>query len=104
MAIVRKKIDVSEPLTQEEVEMLRKAAAMPAVFDEDSPELTDDQLKEFRRVSEANREDRVKPTVAIRLSPQAYKKAKSLGKGYTSVLARILEAALSNNDTIRQYL
>lgn len=104
MAIVRKEIDISKPLTQEEIEMLHRAETMPVTFDEDSPELTDEQLKEFRRVSEINRENRVKPTVAVRLSPQAYRKAKSLGKGYTSVLARILEAALSNNDTIKQFL
>ena len=104
MAIVRKEIDITKPATPEQIEMLKKAAAMPIVFDEDCPELTEEQLKDFRRVSDTRREERTKPTVAIRLSPQAYRKAKSLGKGYTSVLARILEAALSNNDTIRQFL
>ena len=77
---------------------------MPIVFDEDSPELTREELKEFRRVSDENRLERNKQTVTLRLSPQALKKARSLGKGYTSVLSRILEGALSDNDVIRHYL
>ena len=45
-----------------------------------------------------------KQTVAIRLSPQALTKAKSLGKGYTTILSRILETALADNEIIKQYL
>ena len=66
--------------------------------------ITEEELKDFRRVSEENRLERNKQTVTLRLSPQALKKAKSLGKGYTSVLSRILESTLSDNDMIRQYL
>jgi hypothetical protein len=39
-----------------------------------------------------------------RLSPEALKKAKMLGKGYTSVLSRILEEALDSPETIRHNL
>ena len=84
--------------------MLEQAKTLPITFDDDSPELTEEELKDFRRVSEENRLERNKQTVTLRLSPQALKKAKSLGKGYTSVLSRILESALSDNDMIRQYL
>lgn len=42
--------------------------------------------------------------VAIRLSPQALTKAKSLGKDYTTILSRILETALADNEIIKQYL
>lgn len=48
------------------------------------------------RVSENNRAERRKQTVTLRLSPQALRTAKSLGKGYTSVLSRILENALAD--------
>ena len=49
-------------------------------------------------------EERRKKTVSIRLSSQALKKARSLGKGYTSILSRILEDALNDNETIKKYL
>jgi hypothetical protein len=39
-----------------------------------------------------------------RLSPEALKKAKMLGKGYTSVLSRILEEALDSPEKIRHNL
>ena len=102
--IVRKEIELNAPLTEKQKKMLKKAAEMPVTIDADSPELSEEQLKEFRRISDINREERRKQTVTIRLSPQALKKAKQLGKGYTSVLSRILENALNDNDLIRKCL
>ena len=102
--VIRTTLEERGSITPEEVEMLERASKVPIVLDEDSPELTEDDLKGFRRVSEENRQNRNKQTVTLRLSPQALRKAKSLGKGYTSVLSRILEGALSDNDVIRHYL
>lgn len=102
--IVRKTIDTSEGLSMEQIKMLTKMENSPVEFDEDCPELTDEELKQFRRVSAENRVDRNKQTVTLRLSPQALRKARSLGKGYTSVLSRILEEALKDNETIRKNL
>ncbi|MBR5755362.1 MAG: BrnA antitoxin family protein [Erysipelotrichaceae bacterium] len=104
MAVTKKKINLNTPLTDEQKKILEKAASMPAVFDDDSPELTEEQLKEFRRISDINRQERRKQTVTIRLSPQALKKAKSLGKGYTSILSRILENAWNDTELIRKSL
>ncbi|MCD8249133.1 MAG: BrnA antitoxin family protein [Lachnospiraceae bacterium] len=91
-------------LTEEQENMLREAEKLPIVFDEDSPELTDEELAQFYRISEKRREDRKKQPVTLRLSPQALNTAKSLGKGYTSVLSRILESALKDKDVIQKYL
>lgn len=102
--VIKTTLEERGSITQEEIEMLERAKNLPIVFDEDSPELTEEDLKGFRRVSEENRLERNKQTVTLRLSPQALRKAKSLGKGYTSVLSRILEGALSDNDVIRHYL
>lgn len=96
--------DVKRGLTPQEKEMLEKLKDRPIEFDEDSPELTAEQLAQFKRVSEERRADRRKQTVTLRLSPQALNKARSLGKGYTSVLSRILENALSDNEFIKRYL
>lgn len=102
--VIKTTLEERGSITQEEIEMLERAKNLPIVFDEDSPELTEEDLKGFRHVSEENRLERNKQTVTLRLSPQALRKAKSLGKGYTSVLSRILEGALSDNDVIRHYL
>lgn len=102
--IVRKDIDISKPLTKEEIASLQDFINTPPVPDEDCPFLSEEELKKFHRVSERNREERKKPSVTIRISPKAYDIAKSLGKGYTSVLARMLESDLSDKKRIQQFL
>lgn len=102
--LVRTTLDKLEPLSAEEIAMLKTAAAKPSVFDEDCPELSEAELAEFRRVGEENRRARNKQTVTIRLSPQALKKARALGKGYTSVLGRMLEKALNDAEMIKECL
>lgn len=102
--LINDNADVKRSLSEEEKEMLEALSSRPAVPDEECPELTDEQLSQFVKISEKNREERRKQTVTLRLSPQALRKAQSLGKGYTSVLSRILEHALSDNETIKHYL
>ena len=48
---LRKEIDLSKELTQEEREKLMKAASFLLVFDEDCPDLTEEQLKQFKHPS-----------------------------------------------------
>lgn len=102
--IVRHTGDVNRKLTAEEKLSLEALKNKPVEFDEDCPELTDEQLKQFRRISDERQEERRKQSVTLRLSPQALRTAKSLGKGYTSVLSRILESALADSETIKHYL
>lgn len=102
--MVRKEIDFNNSLTASQVEMLEALKNRDVEPDEDCPELSAEQLSQFKRVSEIKREGRRKQTVTLRLSPSALNKAKSLGKGYTAVLSRILENALDNPDIIRRNL
>ena len=67
-------------------------------------EFSKNEIEQFRQIADARSAERRKQTVCIRLSPQALQKAKSLGKGYTSILARILESALEDNEMIRKNL
>lgn len=101
---IRKKIDLNKPLTAKQKQMLEALKTRPVQPDEDCPELTAEQLSQLVRVSEMRHDERRKQTVTLRLSPQALKKAKSLGKGYTSVLSRILESALTDIEFIKHYL
>lgn len=102
--IVKKSINVSQPLTEEQKKMLEALKERPVEFDNDCPELTEEELAQFQSISEMRRVERRKKTVTLRLSPQALQKAQSLGKGYTSILSRILENALNDNETIKHYL
>ena len=101
---MRKEIDISKKATPEQLKMLADAAKLPFPKDAEYPEFSEEDLKQFKKISEVRRTERQKQTVTLRLSPQALKKARSLGNGYTSILSRILENALDNPDTIRRYL
>ncbi len=52
--IVRKVINIYEPLTEEqkaEIEALKNMRDEDIVFDEDCPKLTEEQLRKFKRVN-----------------------------------------------------
>ena len=101
---IRKEIDPKAPLTDFQRQMLDALKDRPVQPDEDCPELTAEQLAQMIRVSEQRREERKKQTVTLRLSPKALQTAKSLGKGYTSILSRILENALTDAEFIKHFL
>lgn len=102
--IIRKEIDLNKPLTPKQKKMLETLKSKPAQPDEDCPELTAEQISQMMKLAETRRDERRKQTVTLRLSPQALQTAKSLGKGYTSVLSRILESALTDVELIKHYL
>ena len=107
MAIIKKNIDVEEALTNEQMKMLSDAEKLPYSFDEDNPPLTKEELSQFKRVSQMIKDERQnhrKQNVTLRLSPRTINKAKSLGKGYTSILSRIIEKALDNPELTAQLI
>ena len=59
MAIVTYILRKGQPLTEEELAELRALKNRPIVFDEDCPELTDEQPKKFKRVNPRRKEKAV---------------------------------------------
>lgn len=104
MATKKYTLTSDHKLTEKQVEMIKEAAKRPVIPDEDSPELTDEQLASFRRVHEDRQADRRRQNVTLRLTPQAIKKAKALGKGYTGILSRIVESTLDDPVALSKYL
>ena len=104
MAIKQYTLTEEQRLTKQQIKMIQEAAKRPPVYDEDNPELTDEQLASFRRVHQQKQNERRKQNVTLRLSPQTIRKAKSLGKGYTGVLSRIVESTLNDPSALSKYL
>ena len=86
-------------LTAEEKQELENAEKKEPVFDDESPLLMKEQLMQFKRI---NRENRTKPTISLRISPETLKKAKQYGKGYTGLLSRLLDIAIDDEDLVRK--
>ena len=91
--------ELMAPLTDEEKRELEEAEKRIPVYDADSPEMTASQLQQFKRMYS---EDRTKVTVSIRLSRNTYEKARTYGKGYTTFLSRLLDAAINDENLIRE--
>ncbi len=102
--LIEKDVDVSKKPTKEQIAMLHAAAQKEVVYDADSPELSDEELMQFRRISEAFNKGEQKKTVTLRISAQSLQKAKLLGRGYTSILAKVLEHALQSPETLEKSL
>jgi len=83
---------------------IQEAKNHPIVFDADSPEYSLAELKQMHAAAIKKRSEQNKEVVAIRLSPATIKKAKSLGKGYTSFLGRLIENAIKDKDLVAQSL
>ena len=98
------KVEKLGDITEKQLMEIENAKRHDIVFDEDLPEITEEMMEQFRRVAKEKREERQKQVLTLRVSAETMKKAKSLGKGYTGILSRILEYALNDPEIIRRCL
>ena len=91
MAIIKSQLKIGQKIPKKAIETARKAAEGPITFTEDAPESTPETLKEFARARSERRKKESKQVVAVRLEPEVVDRYKSLGKGYTSVMADVLD-------------
>ena len=104
MIIKKTYADVIAPLTDEERAELEALKDIEPEPDEDSPAYSLEELREMKKITEERRAERNKQAVTLRLSPDAIRKARALGKGYTSILSRIIETTLNDPETLRKHL
>ena len=102
--IVRTVIRTGQQPTEAQIREIENAAALPAVPDEDAPELTLEQYAEMAEIARNRRSQRVKPVVALRVSPETLEKAKATGKGYTGFLSRLLDNAINDPQMVAKSL
>jgi len=80
---------------------INDVAKLPIVFDKDSPEYSPEQLaflySESKRLSK-------KQTVGIRLNQKTIEQYKNLGKGYTGIMAAVLDYAINHPNILKEAL
>ena len=89
-------------LSKAEMQMLARAKTMPIVYDEESPKLSKNELAQFKHYSEINHKKRIKETISLRVSNATKEKLKSLGKGYTGVISRLIDYAFDNPSLLKK--
>jgi uncharacterized protein (DUF4415 family) len=87
--------------TNEQLERIDRAAGMAITPDEDSPAYSSEQLAFL--CAEARKRN-VKQTVGLRLSKRTIEQYKALGKGYTGVMAAVLEYSIAHPEILKKAL
>ena len=87
--------------TLEQLKRIEEAAKFPAVADADSPVYTAEQLAHL--YGESKKLSR-KQTVGIRLNQKTIEQYRNLGKGYTGIMAAVLDYAIRNPEILKKAL
>jgi len=85
-------------------EQEREARKAPKVYDPDCPPSTPEALVEFAAMARELRKNRKNPSpvVALRVKPDTLLKYKALGKGYTGIMADVLNYVAENPELLNK--
>ena len=100
MGITKSTVKVGQKPTKEQLKQIREIAKRPIHYTEDCPESTPEALAEFARLARARRKRKVKPMVALRVESEALEKYKTLGSGYTGIMADVLNYVANNPEIL----
>ena len=64
--------------------------------------VTEEQMKELKDIAQQRREETKKTLVSLRLTNKTLTKARSLGKGYTAILSRLLDLAIEDPEMLKK--
>jgi len=93
MAIVTREVKIGQKPTEEQLKRINAAASKPITFDTDSPELTSDQLAEFRPANPEYYRPR-KEQISIKLDSDVLAAFRATGRGYQTKINKILRDAV----------
>jgi uncharacterized protein (DUF4415 family) len=95
-------VKVGQKPTKEQIREILAAAKLPIHYTPDCPESTPEALAEFAAKARELRQNmkKTKPAVTLRITPSCLAKYKALGKGYTGVMADVLDYAADNPEIL----
>jgi uncharacterized protein (DUF4415 family) len=98
---ITNKLKSGEKPSKEQLKRIKDAAKIPIVPNEDSPVYSSEQLAYL--YSESKKFNK-KQTVGIRLNPKTIEQYKALGKGYTGIMAAVLDYAIEHPNVLKEAL
>jgi len=99
--MVKETLKAGQKPTKEQIKEIRAAEKRAITYTDDAPRLTSVELAEFKQI---NAENRKKIPCTLRLSKQSLDWWKSLGEGYTSAMARMLEDAQNYPEILKKII
>jgi uncharacterized protein (DUF4415 family) len=100
MGITRSTVRVGQKPTKEQLKQIREIAKKPIHYTADCPESTPEALAEFAALARARRNKKAKPVIALRVEPETLTKYKALGRGYTGIMADVLNYVADNPEIL----
>jgi uncharacterized protein (DUF4415 family) len=75
---------------------VKEARKAPPVYDPDCPPSSPEALKEFAHLAAERNRRKKKLSVTIRVAPDVLESYKTMGDGYTGIMADVLKYAVDN--------
>ena len=104
MGIIRSTVKVGQKPPKEVIkrvkQAVREANKAPPVYDPDCPPLSPEALKEFAHLAAERNQRKKKLSITIRVSPDVLASYKTMGNGYTGIMADVLRHAIENPDVL----
>jgi uncharacterized protein (DUF4415 family) len=106
MGTIKSTIRVGQKIPKEILKLaktqVKEARKAPKVHDPDCPPSTPEALAEFAAMAREVRRNRRNPSlvVALRVKPDVLSKYKALGRGYTSIMADVLNYVADNPEIL----
>ncbi|MCL2007587.1 MAG: BrnA antitoxin family protein [Treponema sp.] len=99
--MVKETLQAGQKPTKAQINEVRNAAKRVISYTDIAPQLSDEELAEFKQV---NAESRKKIPCTLRISKKSLDWWKSLGDGYTAAMARMLEDAHNHPDILKKII
>jgi len=96
MGIIKSTVRVGEKPPKEVIKRLRQAARRPINYTEDAPRSSPEALKEFAHLAAERNQRKKKKSITIRIAPDILESYKTMGEGYTGIMADVLKYAINN--------
>jgi len=96
MGIIRSTMRVGQKPPKEVIKAAKKAARGPINYTDDCPPSSPEALKEFAHLAAERNRRKKKKSITIRIAPDILERYKSMGEGYTGVMAEVLKYAVNN--------
>ncbi len=104
MGITRSTLRVGQKPPKEVIKQVRKAVRearkAPPVYDPDCPPSTPEALKEFAHLAAERNRRKKKKSITIRIAPDVLESYKTMGDGYTDIMADVLNYVANNPEIL----
>ncbi len=95
--MVTREVEIGQKPTKEQIKRLRQADSYPVSYDKDSPQLTDQELAEFRPADPKLYKPR-KERISINIDSDVLAAFRASGRGYQTKMNNILRKAVAQGE------